>query len=177
MMGGDGPRRQPGEQQNDGGAGLELRQAALEHLGAVGHGVVILDYAGGPVRQLGQPVVLGVEHPLGVPLPGQGGLGVGKVLLIHVPRVLHLPAPVKDGPAVKVGDLLRVQFPGGEGLGHRLHPAGGGVGRIHDAIPHHRGHAKPPEDRQQNDHDAGGDQIPPEQRGEAGGPPYPFFHL
>mgnify|MGYP005962315455 CR=1 FL=1 len=63
------------------------------------------------------------------------------------------------------------------GLGHRLHPAGGGVGRIHDAIPHHRGHAKPPEDRQQDDHYAGGDQIPPEQRGEAGGPSYPFFHL
>ena len=170
VPGGDGPRRQPGEQQDDGRTGLKLRQAALEDLNAVGHGVVVLDHAGGPVRHLDQPVVLGIEPPLRVPLPGKGGLGVVQVLRVHIARVLHLPALVKEGPAVIVGDLRCVQLPGGEGPGHRPHPALGGVGRVHDAMPHQGDQPDPPEDGQQQDRRAGREQIPPEYGRQAGGP-------
>ena len=136
-----------------------------------------MEHAGGPVRQLGHPVVLGIEHPLGIALPGQGGLGVVEVPLVHIPLVPHLSTGVEDGPAVVVGDLRCVQLPGGEGLGHRLYPARGCIGRVHDAAAHQRRQRDPPQDGQKDHGHAGGDQIPPEQRRQASGPSQPFFHL
>ena len=177
VPGGDRPGGQPGQEQHDGGAALELRQPPLEHLGPVGHGVVVLQNACRAVGQLDQLVVLGVKKARVDGLPVQGGLGVAQVAFIHIPGVRH-PAPaVEEDPAVVVGDVRRVQLPGGEGLHHRPHPHRGGVGRVDDAHPHQNGHPSPPEDGQYQDGPAGGEQVPPEQGCEAAPPPQTLFHL
>ena len=148
--------QKPGPQQNQNRAGLELGQMGLQALQTVRHRVVVLDDADFPCGQLHHPVVLGIENPVPDGIPRQGGFRIGKLPAVHVPRVHHLAAAVKDGPAVIVGDFLRRDGAGFQFIDQIVHSIGGSAGRVDKLHLHQDRQPQPPKHRQCQNHRACG---------------------